>query len=437
MKDFIKQQYWIVSILLPIGIFLYAFPDYIIKHTFFWVCLITLPISIIRQPKSKFPFFICCLGLALVSALLPTTIGIYVYVCSMTLFIAQHKLGGIHVVGLVHAFLASPFFTYISNLVSFPIRIQLSKVVSRILTATGFENEVLGNVIVINGHEFLVDQACSGMYLLGYGILFGTIILSLRIRMQSISTAALIRYYGLLLILIIWGNIVRIYILVVGSIEADHWMHEAIGLLLFALQILIPFYFIVNRKPAKLVSAELTKQTVFPRIQYLTLTAILIVMVFVVSNRNQPSDDFQSATFPGFEVDRPSTEVIKLTNNESLIYIKKPVAAYNADHNPLICWSGSGYSFKQVDNLTLGDKVINIATLKKGEDVLYTSWWFESVQSQTSNQWDWRWRSFKKGEQFYLVNTTCKTKEELKKQVTNLLRESIISQNFIASNHDK
>lgn len=436
MKNFIKQQYWIVSILLPIGIFLYTFPDYIIKHTFFWVCLITLPLSIIRQPKSKFPFFICCLGLALVSALLPTTIGIYVYVCSMTLFIAQHKLGGIHVVGLVHAFLASPFFTYISNLVSFPLRIQLSKVVSRILTVTGFENEVLGNVIVMNGQEFLVDQACSGMYLLGYGILFGTIVLSIRIRKQSISTIALMRLYVLLLILIVWGNIVRIYILVIVSVEAGHWMHEAIGLLLFAFQILIPFYLIVNRKPPKPVSIEFAKPSTFPKIQYLTLTSVLILMVFVASNRNQNLDDFQPVSFPGFKIDRPSKEVIKLTNNESLIYIKKPVAAHSADHNPLICWSGSGYSFKQVDKLKLGGSAVNIATLKKGEDVLYTSWWFESIQSQTSDQWDWRWQSLKKGERFYLVNITCDTKEELKDQVTNLLNESIISQNFIASSHD-
>jgi len=436
ITPYAKQLLWIVAVLAPVAIFLYAFPGYIAKHTFFWVCLATLPVSVIKNTSRAFPFLICCFVLALLSLLLPTTIGIYTYMCCMILFVVQRRVGSIHVNGLVHAFLASPFFSYISSLVSFPIRIQLSKAVSHLLHFTGFENEIAGNVIRVNNQDFLVDQACSGMYLLGYGILFGTLILSIRIRKQTISTLSLLGYYALLLVFIIWGNLVRIYVLVAGNIEAGHWMHETVGLLLFVVQIILPFYCIVNRQSAS-INAEIPKKSAsfntFPRVYYLALTGILLLMISRSTDKEQQPPGLHLNSVSGFEVTQPTRDVIKLVNHESLIYIKKPVAAYRADHNPLICWSGSGYAFKQVETLSSGNTQVNFATLKKGDNTLYSCWWFESDVSRTANQWDWRWKAFKNKERFYLVNVTCNTKDQLKKQMTHLMAESILSK---ISHHD-
>jgi len=422
---------WMLACLAPLVAFFTLFPSYILTHTFFWVCLLTLPVSIIRDSTQRFPFFGLCLLIGGVTLVLPTTIGTYVFVCSLLLFVGQQMMGGIHLIGLIHAFLASPFFTYLSSLVSFPIRLQLSKAVSYLLTRSGIESSVEGNIIHLDNHSFLVDQACSGMYLLGYGILFGTLILSMRIRSKSIHWKWLILYYVLLLGLIVWGNLVRIYFLVVFAIESNHWMHDGVGLIIYVLQILLPFYLILrigkNRKE-KASNRPSTNQK-FPSYKYAFLVVVL-VSLFISVDMKKSEDTMQKPviSLDGFESEVVKNNVTKLHNDHTLIYLKSPVAAYSADHNPMICWSGSGYEFQKVEKLPVGENEVNAAELKKGSDTLYTAWWFESTDSKTGDQLDWRWKALNNGENFYLINVTCNTKEKLDYQLKILFENNLLSQ---------
>lgn len=423
---------WILTCLIPLTAFFVLFPSYILTHTFFWVCLITLPLSIIKDSTQRFPFFGLCLVLGGLTLVLPTTIGTYVFVCSLLLFMGQQMMGGIHLIGLIHIFFASPFFTYISSLVSFPIRLQLSKAVSYLLNHSGIENRADGNIIHLSNHSFLVDQACSGMYLLGYGMLFGTLILSIRIRTKSIHWKWLILYYSLLLGLIIWGNLVRIYFLIVFNIESDHWMHDGVGLITYLLQILLPFYLILRigtgRKRMDKLSTQSSPAIKFPIYKYTFLIALLTsLFVSLVIKKNEETLQNSTISLDGFHSMVVENNVTKLHNDHTLIYLKSPVAAYSADHNPMICWSGSGYEFQKVGKIAVGKNEVNTAELKKGSDVLYTAWWFESTDSETGDQWDWRWKALKYRERFYLINVTCNTKEELDQQIQNLFENKLIA----------
>lgn len=424
---------WILACLLPLLSFFILFPDYIVRHSFFWICLLTLPVSIIKDTSCKFPFFRHCLLLCAITLILPTTIGTYVFVCSLLLFIGQQMIGGIHVIGLIHAFLASPFFTYFSSLVSFPIRLQLSRAVSYLLNFSGIESRVDGNIIHLGDQSFLVDQACSGMYLLGYGMLFGTLILSMRIRVKTIKWKRLVLHYSLLFVLIIWGNLVRIYFLVVFNVESGHWMHNGVGLIIYVLQILLPFYLIhrIGMKQTVKESDRAISPPRFPRYKYAFLS-ILLVLLFVKIDRKKNEESIQQPviSLAGFQSEVVKNNVTKLSNDQALIYLKSPVAAYSADHNPMICWSGSGYEFQKVEKIVVDQFEVNASELKKGTITLHTAWWFESRKSKTGDQLDWRTLALKNGEQFYLVNLTCNTREELISQIEKLTKSSIITTKY-------
>lgn len=428
MKDIVLSRWkFALAMLLPIVSFLLMFPDYLQRGTFFWICLITLPISI-QKGNKNFPFFTLSLLVGAISILYPTSIGTYLLLSLFLLVLIQQAFGSLHVISLIHFFLASPFFIYLSTLISFPVRIQLTSVVAAMLNYSGLESTANGNIINLNGEAFLVDQACAGMHMLSYGILFGTLILSFRNKGKELKRWHLVSYYLLLAVLIVWGNIVRIFLLVITKVEAENWLHDGIGLLIFAFNVLLPFYAIVNRK--KVTKPEVKAfhfSFAFPLKKYIVLMFVLAI-VYLRHDRYMDEKNHQSiAEINGVKTEEVMQDVSKMYNGEILVYVKNPVVPYRANHNPMICWQGSGYEFNHVfeEEIDAANKV-NMAELKKGNDVLYTAWWFESSQSQTSSQWDWRMKSLKQNEKFYLINVTSENKTILLKNLRELIAQKII-----------
>lgn len=420
---------FLMAIVAPLTTFLYLFPHFLVRDTFFYFCIATLPISLIRG-KSNVPFFGLAIALGILTVVMPTTIGTYLTVACSALFFLQFWKGKLHAIGLVHVFLASPFFIYLSTLVSFPLRIWLTNVVSFMLNVSGIANTANGNILNMDDGAFLVDSACSGIHLLSFGILFGTLILSLHSRKSDMSIYKMSIDYLLLLGLIIWGNIVRIYLLVLLNIREDEMLHEGVGLIIFVAQILVPFYYLVNRS-----NIPNTKETSF-QLRYkfpafkTTILSCLLLAVFAKAFIYMEEKEVFSQEMVQFEnIEIISKDVAKIFDGELLIYVKSPVAPYRANHNPMVCWSGSGYAFSHIfkkDVSTLGQ--VNMAELKKGEDTLYTAWWFESGQSRTADQWQWRWHAFQTKERFYLVNATSDTKEKLLEKLEDIKSTQIIQQ---------
>ena len=65
----------------------------------------------------------------------------------------------------------------------------------------------------------------------------------------------------------------------------------------------------------------------------------------------------------------------------------------------------------------MGEKKVWTAELSKGEDQLFTAWWYENAQRQTPNDWDWRWLRLQGEQPFYLINISCNSMEELRERV--------------------
>jgi|GEM_PF-6336105 len=429
----ISDWKYLIAIVLPAICFIGLFPNFLERDTFFWICIVTIPISIIKGNRN-FPFFTLVISFGLITILFPTVIGTYLTVCCAILFFLQLWKGGIHIIGLIHLFLASPFFIYTSTLVSFPIRIWLTQVVSFLLGISGIENKANGNIIEMGDLTFLVDSACAGLHLLSYGILFGTIILALHIRSKNMSGWKMINLYLLLVLLIIWGNIVRIYLLVALDIREDNWMHYGLGLAIFVFQVLLPFYFLVERFNNNQSSENSFQASVkFPALHSI-VSSLLILLVFLRTNIYlEAKQNFQLVNKENIGIEMVRDDVAKMYDGKVLTYIKSPVAPYRANHNPMICWSGSGFAFGHVfKEYILGIGEVNMAKLSKGKDRMYTAWWFESAQGRTANQWSWRWRNIQNGERFYLVNVTSNSQDILIEQLKKM-RDSKVISNLITS----
>ena len=94
---------------------------------------------------------------------------------------------------------------------------------------------------------------------------------------------------------------------------------------------------------------------------------------------------------------------------------------YQGNHDPRVCWTGSGYEFSNIQIEKLGAKEIYTAVLKYKDDQFHTAWWYDNLQSQTIEEWRWRWNEFQGQEGYYLVNVSSMEREELFCQVALLL----------------
>lgn len=421
---------WFLAGLFPFILFLVMYPNYLLGDTFFWVSVVTLPLSFVINQRRKSRFFYLALVLACVTFIAPTTIAIYFMMCLILLFVLEKGFGGANVLVLFHVLLISPFFTYVKTLISFPIRIYLSEAVSLVLQFAGFAVHIDGNLVTLNGSSFLVDQACSGLHMLGYGLLTGTLLLAYFSRVRSIGFGKLAVYYILLFGLILIGNVIRITILVLFTIMPDQWLHEILGLVIYVSHVLMPFYFVVKYTWTKKTILKIKDDSfpkLFPVKKYAVLLILYLVMMYSNSSRQEFVANHEMIKIDDFETEQLLSGVTKLSNVEALIYFKPPVAAYHADHNPMICWLGSGYEFKKIDSWELDGQEINHAELVRENEKLYTAWWFESATDQTGDQWKWRKRAFLTDEGYYLINLTCNTKDELRYYLHKILKQKVIS----------
>jgi exosortase N len=129
----------------------------------------------------------------------------------------------------------------------------------------------------------------------------------------------------------------------------------------------------------------------------------------------------------GYERTLLSTGVQKFENKEALIYIK-PLHFYSAEHNPMICWRGSGYEFKRINKEELQGKEIYTGVLEKGKDKIYTAWWFDNGNCKTIAHTVWRWKSLKGEPEFVLININATTEKELKEKSRKFLASTLKEQ---------
>ncbi|NMM48253.1 exosortase N [Marinigracilibium pacificum] len=416
----------VISAFSPLVLFILLEPEYLIKNTFFWICIATFPLSIGNANKKSNTFFYFALILGIINLFFPTSIGLFIIAIFFLLVMCESFFGVNNISLIIHAFLISPLFLYINSLISFPLRLKLTEITSWIISKGEFEVSVNGNLVNFDGSEFLIDEACAGINMLGYGLLTGSLLIAYFHRKNPFSNIRTFLYYIILLFLILSANIVRITLIILFKILPEVWLHEGLGIFIYVFQVILPFYLILTLFDKDKIKdeANIYESFKFPTLKY-SMLATLFALGIYFSTVQDINFKTSVISIPGSSILESGT--VKIENDNSLIYLKPPVPAYKADHTPAVCWKGSGYIITTIDSREYNDISINVGKLEKGKDQLFTAWWFESKQNQTGSEWEWRKTALSTNEKFYLINITCNTQEELDSEIISHLNQKLVN----------
>jgi exosortase N len=374
--------------------------------------------------------------LVILTMMIPVKTFLY-FSLSLALLVWVHRKWGLAVVPAITAlFISSPAFQYAASTFSFPIRLQLTKWVGAIFQLLQSKIVVRGSTIVFNEHEFSVDPACMGLHMLTVSILFGIILIGVLQRKRS---SHITNIYFLLFLLVVFGlniiaNLLRMVVLIQFAVMPDSLMHDIIGLLCLLLYVCIPSIWIAARLVKKYGINKEPEGEGQPLSLWLQITIISALVVCGLQVRS--SDTFQqfksayTSSVPGFKLSVHSPGIIKLENDQSLLYVKFIRGFYDTEHNPTICWKGSGYEFKDVRTDEVNGNNVYMATLEKGREKLYTAWYYTNGKTTTVNQLTWRKDMLQGAKPYAVINITSASISELEQQVSLILSERKLTSLF-------
>lgn len=373
------------------------------------------------------------------------------------LFVVEQYWAKLNMLPFFWCLIISPLFRQFSNIWTFPIRLEMSSLAARILSGMGFEAYAEGNIIQFEGTGFAVDPACMGLNLIITALLLGLVILAHFERRHKKQFGFVFICFALALVflLTVLANFSRLLTLVLFRIFPDHPLHDVIGLLSLLVYVVVPLYFLIG-KIGKIAlpafgrwsfavgdTVVLAKEGKIGSIEgiagnsgtggWFGLLPVLLILCLVGTGRQfraewiQSDPDFESIRPEGFERSITDNGVLKLENEDLLIYIKAPAGAFQGSHDPRYCWSGSGYEMSKVQKDTISGLELYLAEMQKAEDLLFTAWWFDGGSVRTIREWEWRWHTLQNDTGFRLINVTANDIATLRSSVQKMLNQPLLS----------
>jgi exosortase N len=323
----------------------------------------------------------------------------------------------------------SPFFRYLSGVFSFPLRLKLSALAGGIIETMGYEVQVNGNLMSLNGADFTVDEACAGLKMLGMSFMLLIFLLAHAQKRsgKAKSPLALALFLLLTLALNMVSNLIRIVLLVLLGIGPDSPLHYCIGLLCLVAYVLLPLHLLLKRSGKTDQFTAQAEVTAVPATSY-ALNALVLAGVALAPFLIEPSVRTPVVIAPGlsYTESRLPEGITRLEDSRTLIYIKSIPGFYSAEHSPLLCWKGSGYTFRNFVKAETGTTLTYRGLLEKDAEKLYTAWYYDNGIRRTIDQMDWRIDMLKGSAPYYLVNVTAATEEDLSARLEELLRKPLI-----------
>lgn len=332
----------------------------------------------------------------------------------------------ISALALVTLVIASPIFKYFSEVFTFPIRLRLTELASWLVSKIEAGTTIEGNLIHSKSMDFTVDEACSGLQMMAFSYFLGVFWIAFfqnrfKVQFRWWVIAGLM---GVILALNIMCNLNRIVLLILLKSPPNTFSHELIGLLCLTVYVVLPLFLINKWLCQKQSWAQITFAENKASFQLLGKHkwALAVIVITVFGILIKPNEVFQysfrALPFPKEYVCKHSSHgVIQFSNQSSLVYLKHIPSFYNTEHNPMLCWRGSGYQLGSYMEKEFGHKKVYVSTLYKGKSRLYTAWWFSNGKHQTNNQLDFRWRMLKAEPSFYVVNVTASSPSQLSNSI--------------------
>jgi exosortase N len=371
-----------------------------------------------------------------ISFLIPVKSIFYFTLATGLFYSAELQGRRIGFLGFTALIVSSPVFVYAVNAFSFPIRLQLSSLTGKLFSLCEEDVSVHGNVIVRQGNEFSVDPACMGLHMLSISILLGIFFAGLLQRKigRVLSVGQSLLFISLLLIFNVIANLIRIVLLVQFTVLPDSIWHDITGIACLLLYVCIPAALMAKKfisRSALMSSSEAVSS------KPVLFRMILVPGLFVSALHVQSSDTYQrfhtvyGRKVPGFHTSVYAPGIMKLEKADALIYVKFIRGFYDTEHNPTMCWKGSGYEFNEIKQEKIGGMEVFTAILKKEHEILYTSWWFDNNERSCTDQWTWRKDMLFGAKNYAVVNVTTANYATLRSAIMDLKQKKILSPLFL------
>lgn len=411
----------------------YALGDYIAwRSPGFLLGIAAIPVVMTRDAGSKksLRFYYAALACCVLAWIVPAKTLLYLSLVMALCFLADSAVGRINLLPLLAMLLMAPVCDYITQIFTFPIRLQLTEWAGSLLQIVSTGVTVEGNTIFHRGNEFAVDAACMGLNMMVASMLCCIMLLGfyqkrLDLRLSFPLVTLLLAFTAALNI---FSNLFRIILLVQFTILPDHPMHDVTGIICLAVYVILPLLMLVPFLVKRLGKPRRAKPKAETDPHMVTMAHICLAgCVFLVAYKIMLPDARPSASVPditGYRTTVMDNGVIKLESPASLIYVKPVPGFYYTDHHPSICWRGSGYTFSNIRETQMAGKTVYTALLQKGTDRLYTAWWYDNGDVQTISQLEWRWLAFRNSGRFSLVNVSAVDADSLQEEVSRLMRQS-------------
>lgn len=399
-------------------------------------CLLPFVLIISGKQRMNYIYLVAVILLSIVAYSYAVRTFYFLALFLFILFLLELQWGQLDQLVLFLLLFMSPFIQQIMVILGFPIRLQLSAWAGYLLELAGMNIQVEGNVMILNGAAFSVDQACIGLNMLATSLLMGVFLLAhqYRTRKLSLSFLHLIAFFVIVFILNAGSNLLRIIVLVLFRIGPDHVLHQWIGIICMLIYIVMPLYFtgkwMVGRfgKPLKRDEADAPVK-ISPKGKItLTIISILIVITGIAIRQSRSTSTLPHILFhrEGFDTTLLDGGVTKVYNENLLLYFKTIPEFFSAEHTPLFCWRGTGYTFGKVKKTTVQGHEIYTGHLQKTGGNLYTAWWYTNGTLHTVDQVTWRWHMLTGKPRFVLVNVTAGSEDVLLQELDTLLsRENL------------
>lgn len=359
---------------------------------------------------------------------LPLKTLFFLSLCSLLLLLYESTGRRATLLSLLTLLLISPVCQYFAHVFSFPVRLWLTEVAGSLLQRMGQQVGISGNMISCNGAEFSVDPACMGLNMLVTSLLCGLILVALHQyrngrKLQGYWVMAILSSIFLLNVI---ANLVRILLLVYFRLLPGDAMHGVSGLLCLLLYVLLPASFLVALMVKRLgrplrVDAGIARPPSAMGYRLHILMVPLFALAAYQSNRQQSLPVTQNLPeLRGYTVSWYDQEVLKIAGDHALIYVKPARGFVYTDHNPLLCWTGSGYTFERIQEQQWDDLSVFTGVLHKGKTRLYTAWWYDNGLQSTISQWKWRWDMFRGRPAYSIINVTAGDPETLRSETARI-----------------
>lgn len=432
----VTRVHWPLIIFLTAGLVgaVAAFPGsyFMLTNVLVGLCIFPFVLFVDGKTRFNYVYLITLSVFCFLAYRYDIKIFYFFALAGYVLFMLEVFVGRINPLVLFLIAVASPVFTQVSVILSFPIRLMLSEWACTLLSLVGMDIRADGNMILFSGYSFTVDDACMGLSMMAISLLMGVFIIAWHYKHtnRKLSFGYLFGFFMIVLGLNIIANLFRIMLLVLFQIPPENIMHEVVGIACMIFYTMVPLYFmakgLIRWKGTHFLKGESERKVVPARtITVLTLITLTIVLTgFAIDPvRTENEEHHARVSMAGMQLTEIERGITKLTNDDLLIYIKPIPEFFTGEHTPVICWKGSGFAFKQIRKDTIAGKEIFTGVLIKENVQLHTAWWYTNGKISTIDQLTWRSNMLTTGGNFCLVNVTASDENILHQKLEEILIE--------------